>query len=458
MATLRLLLCLGVAVCRHTPSTAVRHYVAAQVPTFRVKKLSGKLVSEQRRDKVGYYEFSKRLSRLALAKLDRDYIDKFISDGTVFWYMDALTQGRKMLTQGAGGALIDFWPRPTERAFMNQTVQAVSTRLYEVSKELHGYFLTMTAKHSNLSQVKGAHVLGDADAFARPDVVVILGCANRDETDMRVAKAVEYAAAAESSPVFLTSGRGFWKRVAEEATDGREFQRGQRVDPKLHYPDMLDTKLWTMGVPSEAEYMTQKLLAAGVTVEILEDNDALDTVGNALFDYLTLLKAQKTYKSIAVVTSDYHTLRAYTFYRMVFPEDMKLAVVASRSDKFLQTPVDKLANLVESESVPYRTPHQSSGTTAAHKWLDEVKFITEDQGKVTLSLRDMFSEIDLMSGESLFLPAGDPASLLFQFFKTSDMHGHGLYNGGFNGGPVDFNKMPPQELLKSYLETYASVL
>lgn len=420
---------------------------------------------------MGMIEQAKRLA--LLSHQDLEEVCDF-STGNVFWYMDALSRGKELLEGGAAGSPMELWPREDERVIMQEAVRTADQRLTELRRLLHAFFVRMNSSHATFNgSLSERHVLGDFDAFAAPDVVILLGCVVKSETDVRVATAAAYLKALSAQPLILTSGRGFWQCASSESVLGSHS--GQCVNPQFHYPDLLDVSRWPNGVPTEAQYMTKKLREMGVGCRILEDNDALDTVGNALFDYLTLLKdgffSNKQDCRIVLVTSEYHTLRAFSFYRRVFPSTVQIAAIGSATSNFDSHNTDLLKiirlgqNAQPMSGIPDRPEANIVGLVSAHAAAQRMKqvlstrhSIERDSAKVMLSLRDMFMAVDPISGQAVPLPAGEPVNLLFQLFKPKELNGHGLYNGDYNGGPVDFSKTSPAELLQHYLDTYGGQL
>merc|ERR1719421_1964514 len=191
-------------------------------------------------------------------------INRFVNDlvdhdvdfrtGRIFWYLDMLNYGRNFLAQ----EILSFWPEYGDRKFIQETRETLDQRLSDFGKLLQEFLASMNQAHATFEgDLRAKHILGDEEAFTDPDIIIILGCVDKAETDARVAQAVAYERALQNrGAVILTSGRGFWQRAAAEAE--LTFEPGKHVNKQFHYPELSDRTEW-LGVPTEAGYMTRKL-------------------------------------------------------------------------------------------------------------------------------------------------------------------------------------------------------
>ena len=83
-----------------------------------------------------------------------------------------------------------------------------------------------------------------------------------------------------------------------------------------------------------AELMTHDLIERGVPKEHILPfpQDADNTREEA--EALKILVAQKNWKSVIIVTSNYHSRRARYIFRKVFPSDIKIAMAGARDADF----------------------------------------------------------------------------------------------------------------------------
>lgn len=127
-------------------------------------------------------------------------------------------------------------------------------------------------------------IMGDSDAYASPDAVVVLGT-KAATAEKRVWAAVEYMQ--RHAPAYLIlSGGGF---------------------SSLH-------------TESEAMYATLQHLTPAYTGNVLQERDSMDTIGNALFSKLMLKRAiwEGKVKNIVVITSQFHAARALHYFDAVY--------------------------------------------------------------------------------------------------------------------------------------------
>jgi len=109
-----------------------------------------------------------------------------------------------------------------------------------------------------------------------------------------------------------------------------------------------------------SELMTHDLVERGVPKERIVPfpQDADDTRDEAAA--LKVLAMQKGWKSVIVVTSNFHTRRTRFIFRKVFSADVKLAVASARDGDF------DPANWYEHRRAVRRFAHEVGGLIAAH--------------------------------------------------------------------------------------------
>lgn len=109
-----------------------------------------------------------------------------------------------------------------------------------------------------------------------------------------------------------------------------------------------------------AELMTHDLIERGVPKERIVPfpQDADNTREEA--EALKALVAQKNWKSVIIVTSNYHTRRAQYIFRKVFPADVKIAMASARDADF------DPSNWYEHRRAVKRFEHEALSLFAAH--------------------------------------------------------------------------------------------
>lgn len=109
-----------------------------------------------------------------------------------------------------------------------------------------------------------------------------------------------------------------------------------------------------------SELMTHDLVERGVPKEhiLAFPQDADDTREEALA--LKTLVAQKNWKSVIVVTSNYHTRRARFIFRTIFPSEVRIEMASARDADF------DPANWYEHRRARKRFAHEVAGLIAAH--------------------------------------------------------------------------------------------
>jgi uncharacterized SAM-binding protein YcdF (DUF218 family) len=109
-----------------------------------------------------------------------------------------------------------------------------------------------------------------------------------------------------------------------------------------------------------AELMTHDLIERGVPKEHIVPfpQDADNTREEA--DALKIMVLQKGWKSVILVTSNYHTRRARLIFRKVFPSDIKVDMASARDGDF------DPANWYEHRRAVKRFWHEVLGLVVAH--------------------------------------------------------------------------------------------
>ncbi len=140
--------------------------------------------------------------------------------------------------------------------------------------------------------------LGDGEAMARPDLIIVLGANHQQLLEERAGRAAEEVFS-KNVPCVLVSGGG------------------------------------VNALAPEAHYLRDILIEKGVERKrILNESDSMDTIGNALFSYFVLQGSGKlpNCKNIVIVTSDFHSLRTQEIFHRVFDaQKFNLAVLGSQS-------------------------------------------------------------------------------------------------------------------------------
>lgn len=140
--------------------------------------------------------------------------------------------------------------------------------------------------------------IGDADALADPQALVVLGCQNAPELAARVdaAAAVLARPGRGRRPLVVLSGgpayRGLTEAHALAAALGRRERR------------------WSIARAFRLE------------------TDSLDTLGNAAFSAAAL--SGRALARVLVVTSDFHAARALMLFRRTLPAGSRVAVLGAR--------------------------------------------------------------------------------------------------------------------------------
>ncbi|MFL2848224.1 MAG: YdcF family protein [Coraliomargaritaceae bacterium] len=126
------------------------------------------------------------------------------------------------------------------------------------------------------------NILGDAKAFKAPDVAIILGV-SQPILDIRLKESFKIL---EKYPdtLVIFSGGGF------------------------------------STLKSESKYMKEKALAVGLKNPMVLESKSMDTLGNALFSKFELMRKKNisNINKILILTSRFHTPRAFHYFKRIF--------------------------------------------------------------------------------------------------------------------------------------------
>lgn len=149
--------------------------------------------------------------------------------------------------------------------------------------------------------------LGDENFFSSPPVAIIILGTTKPMLNDRLETALDYVKNKYKDAYIILSGGG----------------------------NYLET---------EANLMYEFFIKHGISPQrLIKEEDSLDTVGNALFSYLTLQNINVKKGNILLVTSDFHSPRALFLFRNIFPNTYKIALATAQSSEGTKN------NLVRSE-------------------------------------------------------------------------------------------------------------
>lgn len=154
-----------------------------------------------------------------------------------------------------------------------------------------------------------AEFIGDKQAFEAPDVIVLLGASHR-AMNIRLVESLPLLKRHTDS-VVVFSGGGF------------------------------------LPVESEADYMHKEAIKAGLKNTMLTEKTSMDTIGNALFTKFELKKNGLLERAnrILIITSRFHTLRAYYYFKNILNNQNDRAVAVYG----VQTTCTKLQSIIAHE-------------------------------------------------------------------------------------------------------------
>ena len=154
-----------------------------------------------------------------------------------------------------------------------------------------------------------------------------------------------------SDAIILLSDDNFY---ADRATRAAELYRQNLA------PTVVASGVRLRPYAGISEFMTHDLVERGVPKErvVPFPQDADNTREEA--EALKTLARQKGWKSVIIVTSNYHTRRARYIFRKVFPGDIKVAMASARDADF------DPSNWYEHRRARQRFEHEVLGLFLAH--------------------------------------------------------------------------------------------
>ncbi|MDX1996932.1 MAG: ElyC/SanA/YdcF family protein [Thermoanaerobaculia bacterium] len=203
-------------------------------------------------------------------------------------------------------------------ARLQEKVGNLERKLREAKKTVLTYYITNSLALDSV---------GSQEAYDEPDIVFVLGCASQAEEAARVLAAEAYLARLKAAPSWLVLSGGGRNPAQTEARRMKEcFSR------------------WFLSRFQE---------------KLILEEDSLDTVGNAVLGWLSLLQqldptsdsAESLRRSkIAVVTTDYHALRALDLFTRVFNSRKICVVIVPGVPSDIEAKVRLAESQLDSES------------------------------------------------------------------------------------------------------------
>lgn len=102
-----------------------------------------------------------------------------------------------------------------------------------------------------------------------------------------------------------------------------------RKDSKLFIGDVMKNYAVKLGVPFK---------------KIITENNSRDTVGDAFFTKLTILKNNK-WKNLLIVTSDYHVIRTSKIFKFIYGSQYEINVIGSYGFDSLEKQISEKISL-----------------------------------------------------------------------------------------------------------------
>lgn len=202
--------------------------------------------------------------------------------------------------------------------------QAIQKRLQRLGEQMEGAKTSLLQQY--MDAIAGRQWVGSETAHEKPDFIFILGCANSSEELQRVTAAQAYLQEIGTENKWLILSGGGRSPATTEA---------KRMKAKL-----------------------SKDLVSRLGNRLVLEEDSLDTVGNAIFGWLTLVKtfamSDETLRRLSkskmtVVTSDYHALRTFDLFARVFSL-AEICVHIARGDMKIDQRVKLAVSQLDSES------------------------------------------------------------------------------------------------------------
>ncbi|PWU11887.1 MAG: hypothetical protein C5B47_00210 [Verrucomicrobia bacterium] len=167
-------------------------------------------------------------------------------------------------------------------------------------------------------------ILGDKEAYEKPDLIIILGAGGAQTLEERTQSALPLIKRFPEAKVLVSGG-------------GR-------------------------GIRLESEEMRRMLVEKGVDgARVIEESDSLDTLGNAVFSKLVMSQQKIAARTILLVTSDFHAPRALLIFKSILGGNARIAAVLAphpasdseqRIDKELKNGAESLREMLSYQKIP----------------------------------------------------------------------------------------------------------
>lgn len=232
--------------------------------------------------------------------------------------------------------------------FSSEESEKAQQRLANLQEEVIDFYL---------SSFQDFAYVGSDEAYRQPNLIIGLGC---------------------KQPNLELRGKGLAK-LAKEHSKVDLLLSGAGYD--------LDN--------AESRWLGAFLTKSGVTEErMLYEEDAMDTIGNAILSklYLKKLKRLSKIKCIIILTSGFHANRTLNIFNKVFDKDTKIAVAGVGSD--------------------------NSSTLVRCRVIGELKSDAISSEQIFRS-RNIFETSSLQSED---IPEGDEIALFYQLLMNHDLY------------------------------------
>ena len=284
--------------------------------------------------------FEELVKKILTWSYDVDYLHQLRADSALDEHYTNLLDAEQLLKQ-----LAAFYP--------SEDSEKARQKLLKFQEEVINFYLS--------SFQNFAHV-GSEEAYQHPDIIIGLGC-KQPNLELRGEGLVKLA---KDHPKvnLLLSGAGY-------ALDNAESR-------------WLGAFLKESGVPSE---------------RMLYEEDAMDTIGNAVFSklYLKKLGQLPDIKHIIVLTSGFHANRTLNIFQKVFDADTKVAVAGVGANNASELIRQRVIGELKSDAVSSEQIFRN---------------------------RNFFETSSLQSED---IPEGDEVALFYQLLMN-----HGLYKRRFD--------------------------
>lgn len=284
--------------------------------------------------------FKRLVSKILEWSYDIDYLHQLKAESALDEHYTNLLDAAQLLEQ-----LTTFYP--------SEDVEKARQKLIKLQEEVIDFYLS--------SFQNFAHI-GSEKAYENPNLIIGLGC---------------------KQPNLELRGEGLAKLAKEH--------------PKV---DLLLSGAGYALDNAESRWLGAFLAESGVSNErMLYEEDAMDTIGNAVFSKLYLKKLGRFsgIKQMIVLTSGFHANRTLNIFRKVFDKDVKIAVVGVGSNSTSELIRQRVIGELKSDAVSSEQIFRS---------------------------RNFFETSSLQSED---IPEGDEIALFYQLL----VH-HGLYKRRFD--------------------------